>query len=218
MINKKLESLETIKRSTLYTKVERKNDSFLDLLERMKALNSPLEKEREFEPHHRSPLAKTMTDNWHNKRNSVIENWHINSRKDDRELKATNKPIAITYKDNKKDFGKDDLKKEGLKTILTQKKQNSSIEIMQYKDDTKRTTRIEDKGIVKEMIERMERQSKKETSSIRAICKKIDIGKDIEKDMIEKEKESNSLVNLVNKEARIIPRKVIVSKKKLMKD
>ena len=151
-----------------------------------------------------------MTDNWHNKRNSVIENWHIKSRKDDRELKATNRPIAITYKDNKKDFGKDDLKKEGLKTILTQKKQNSSIEIMQYKDDTKRTTRIEDKGIVKEMIERMERQSKKETSSIRAICKKIDIGKDIEKDMIEKEKESNSLVNLVNKEARIIPRKVIV--------
>ena len=36
--------------------------------------------------------------------------------------------------------------------------------------------------------------------------------------MIEKEKESNSLVNLVNKEARIIPRKVIVSKKKLAKD
>ena len=33
----------------------------------MKALNSELEKEREFEPHHRSPLAKTMTDNWHNK-------------------------------------------------------------------------------------------------------------------------------------------------------
>ena len=55
-----------------------------------------------------------MTDNWHNERNSVIENWH-NSRKDGRELKAIEKPIAITYKDNKKDFGKDDLKKEGLK-------------------------------------------------------------------------------------------------------
>ena len=39
MINKKLESLEIIERSILYTKVERKNDSFLDLLERMKALN-----------------------------------------------------------------------------------------------------------------------------------------------------------------------------------
>ena len=96
MINKKLESLETIERSTLYTKLERKNDSFLDLLERMKALNS----EREFEPHHRSPLTKTMT-----------ENWHINSsRKDDRELK----------------------------TIPTEKKQNSSIEIMQCKEDKKK--------------------------------------------------------------------------------
>ena len=46
-----------------------------------------------------------MTDNWHNEKNSVIENWHINSsRKDDRELKATERSIAITYKDNKKDF------------------------------------------------------------------------------------------------------------------
>ena len=104
-INKKLESLETVERSIINTKVERKSDSFLDLLERMKALNSKSEKEREFEPHHRSPLAKTMTDNRHNERNSVIENWH-NSRKDGRELKATERPIAITYKDNKKDYKK----------------------------------------------------------------------------------------------------------------
>ena len=46
-----------------------------------------------------------MTDNWHNEKNSIIENWHINSsRKDDRELKVTERPIVITYKDNKKDF------------------------------------------------------------------------------------------------------------------
>ena len=45
------------------TRVERKNDSFLDILERMKALNLELEKEREFEPHHRSTLAKTMINN-----------------------------------------------------------------------------------------------------------------------------------------------------------
>ena len=38
-INKKLEFLETVERSTIYTKLERKNDSFLDLLERMKTLN-----------------------------------------------------------------------------------------------------------------------------------------------------------------------------------
>ena len=58
IINKKLESLENIERSTIYTKIEIKNDSCLDLYERMKALNSPLEKERQFEPHHRSPLLR----------------------------------------------------------------------------------------------------------------------------------------------------------------
>ena len=63
MINKKLKSLETVERSITYTKVERKNDSFFNLLEKMKALNS----EREFEHHHKSPLAKTMIDNWHDR-------------------------------------------------------------------------------------------------------------------------------------------------------
>ena len=96
----------------------------MDLLERMKALNL----EREFEPQHRSPLTKTMTDNWHNERNSVIENWH-NSRKDGRELKAIEKPIAITYKDNKTYYEKDnknhDLK--DLKTTFTEKKDNSHM-------------------------------------------------------------------------------------------
>ena len=89
-----------------------------------------------------SPSVKTTTDNWHDERNSAIENWHINnSRKDDRELKATERPIAITYKDNKKDFEKDDLKKEDLKTLkitLTGKKETSAIEIMQQKNDIER--------------------------------------------------------------------------------
>ena len=53
-INKKLKSLEATERSII---VERKNDSFLDLYERLKALNSPLKNEREFEPHHRSSLT-----------------------------------------------------------------------------------------------------------------------------------------------------------------
>ena len=61
-INKKLESLEATERSII---VEREKDSFLDLYERLKALNSPLKNEREFEPHHRSSSAKAMTDNWH---------------------------------------------------------------------------------------------------------------------------------------------------------
>ena len=57
-INKKLESLKAVERSITNTKVERKSDSFLDLLERMKTLNSELEKKREFEPHHRSPYQR----------------------------------------------------------------------------------------------------------------------------------------------------------------
>ena len=89
-INKKLEFLETVEISIINTKVERKNDCFLDLLERMKALNSELEKEREFEPHHRSPLAKTAIDNWHNRQKNNLVNTDIsinmknskNSKKD----------------------------------------------------------------------------------------------------------------------------------------
>ena len=76
-INKKLESLKAVKRSITNTKVERKNDSFLDLLERMKDLNSELEKEREFEPHHRSPLAKTMIDNWHNRQTNNLVHTYL---------------------------------------------------------------------------------------------------------------------------------------------
>ena len=49
-----------------YTKVERKSNSLMDLLEKMKILNSPLEKEKNFEPHHKSPLVKTMIDDLHN--------------------------------------------------------------------------------------------------------------------------------------------------------
>ena len=70
-INKKLESLEAIERSVI---VERKNDSFLDLYERLKALNSHLKNEREFEPHHRSSLTQTMTDNWYINNNKKRRN------------------------------------------------------------------------------------------------------------------------------------------------
>ena len=50
-INKTLESLETEERSIMDTRLEKKSDSFLDLPEKLKALNSGWE----FEPHHRSP-------------------------------------------------------------------------------------------------------------------------------------------------------------------
>ena len=146
----------------------------------MKALNS----EREFEPHHRSPLTKTMTDNWHNERNSVIENQNINSnRKDDRELKATDRPIAITYKGNIKDFGKDDLKKECLKTILIEKKQNSSIEIMQCKEDKKKDfdERKDYIHVVKKMIEVEKETIQKNPSAIIQRKKLVIIDEDKEK-------------------------------------
>ena len=89
-INKKLESLETVERSITNTKVERKNDHFLDLLERMKAFNSELKKERKFEPHHRSLLAKTVIDNWHHRQKNNLVSTDIsinmtdikNSKKD----------------------------------------------------------------------------------------------------------------------------------------
>ena len=70
IINRKLESLENIDRSDIYTNVEKKNDSFLDLYERLKALNSPLKKESKFEPHHRSSFTETMKDNWYINSNS----------------------------------------------------------------------------------------------------------------------------------------------------
>ena len=54
------------------------------------------------------------------------------------------------------------------------------------------------------MIERMDRQNNKETSPIQTIRKKMNIDKDIEKDMIrkEKEKENDGFINLVNKERK----------------
>ena len=150
-----------------------------------------------------------MIDNWHNKRNSVIENWHINSsRKDDREIKAIERPIAITYKDNKKDFDErkgyshvvqkmieveKEVEKENknheLKDLFIEKKDNSHIEIVQDKLDV--TDGDKEKG--------MERQQGNSTltNSKETLRKKLDIEKDIEKekDMMRKEKENDSLVN-----------------------
>ena len=162
----------------------------MDLLEKLKALKS----KREFEPHHRSPLTKTMTDNWQNERNSVIENWHINSsRKDDRELKATERTIAID-KDNKKDFderkGYNHVVPKTMEVEKEVEKERNSIEILQKKK----------LDIINEDKEKgMERQQGNSTltNSKETLRKEIDIGKDIEKErnMIRKERENDSLVN-----------------------
>ena len=117
-INKKLESLETMERSITNTIVERKNDNFLDLLERMKALNSKLEKEREFEPHHRSPLAKTMINNWHNRQKNYLVSTDIYINMTD--IKNSKKDSLIETIDERNDI-------KTLKTTLTDDKEDSHI-------------------------------------------------------------------------------------------
>ena len=107
-------------------------------------------------------------------------------------------------------------------------KENSPIEIMQEKDDIERqksnnkkdglimerTTRIEDKGmirkgIVKEMLEKIERQNDNtiKLANIETLRKKLHIERDIERHMsrkeIEKERHnSDSLEKVVNKEEK----------------
>ena len=97
IINKKLESLENIDRSAIYTKVEKKSDSFLDLFKRMKALNLPLKQESKFEPHHRSSLIKTMTDNWHinNSRKDEIKMGLQILKATDRRVDRKTNPIHV---------------------------------------------------------------------------------------------------------------------------
>ena len=66
---------------------------FWTFMKIIKALN--LEQERNFEPHQRSSL---VTDNWHDRKNSglvSIDRFINSSRKDDRGLKVTERPIVI---------------------------------------------------------------------------------------------------------------------------
>ena len=145
-INKKLEYLETVERSITNSKVERKNDSFLDFLERMKVLNLELEKEtEEFEPHHRSPLAKTVIDNWHNRqKNNLSTDISINmtdiknSKKDSLietiDKRNDVKTLKTTLIDNKEDSHIVE-KKSGMIEV---EKEISPIEITQEEDDIER--------------------------------------------------------------------------------
>ena len=157
MINKKLESLETVERSITYTKVERKNDSFLDLLDRMKALNS----KREFEPHHRSPLTKPMTDNWHDRQKNKFV--------------STDRLINTTCR---KDDERNDLKK-----IMTKSKEDNCC-IMQKKSEVEKDVCPIEIVLEKHDIERQKnnkdslietrRQRNEENSAIQTIRKKMD--------------------------------------------
>ena len=145
-INKKLESLEAIERSTT---VERKNDrnnridSFLELYEKIKALNS--KQEGSFEPNQRLSL---VTNNWYDRKNNslVSTDRFINgSRKNDRGLKVTERPIVITYKDNKKDFDERKDYSQEVQKMIDVVKVRSSIERQENnnrKDDIIETIRI----------------------------------------------------------------------------
>ena len=69
----------------------------------MKVLNS----EREFEPHHRSPLAKTMIDNWNNRQKMT-------------DIKNSKKDNLIETSDERNDV-------KILKTTLTKSKEDGHI-------------------------------------------------------------------------------------------
>ena len=69
----------------------------------MKVLNL----EREFEPHHRSPLAKTMIDNWNNRQKMT-------------DIKNSKKDNLIETSDERNDV-------KILKTTLTESKEDGHI-------------------------------------------------------------------------------------------
>ena len=134
-----------------------------------------------------------MTDNWHKEKNSVIENQHINSsRKDDRKLitipteKKQNSCIEIMqYKeDNKKDYS------HVVQKMIEVEKERNSIETKQKKEldiiDEEKEKGMIRKGIVKEMLERIERQQCNSTltnSKDRTLRKELDIGKEREREI-----------------------------------
>ena len=150
--------MEATERSVI---VERKKDSFLDLYERLKALNSPLKNEREFEPHHRSSSTKTMTDSWYinnNSKKEIDKNLQTLKATDRRVDEETGpiKEIVTCIEDKRKDLIKE------RSTIINEDKERGTIR----------------KGMVKETLEKFERQNgeKKEV-----ILRKLDIKDEIDK-------------------------------------
>ena len=155
-INKKLESLEAIERSVT---VERKNDSFLDLYERLKALNSPLKNEREFEPHHRSSSTKTMTDNWYINNNRKDETGLQTLKATDIRVDRKTNPIeerVTRIEDKTENFIKERSNIDSVRDIINEDKERDKIR----------------KGMVKETLEKFERPNSENKEVIR---RKLDI-------------------------------------------
>ena len=162
--------------------VERKNDSFLDLYERLKALNSPLKNERDFEPQYRSSSTKTMTDSWYINNNSKEE-----IDKNLQTLKATERRVDEETGPIKERVTRIEDKRKGLI------KETSTIEsVRDIINEDKERGKIR-KGMVKETLEKFERQNGGKKEVIR---RKLDV-----KDEIEKVNNSNdSLKEMVEKQ------------------
>ena len=142
--------MEAIERSVTLERqkdssVERKKDSFLDLYERLKALNSPLKNEREFEPHHRSSSTKTMTDNWHINNNrkdeTGLQTLKANDIRVDRKIDPLTERVTRIESD---------------RNIVNEDKERDKIK----------------KGMVKETLEKFERPNSENKEVIR---RKLDI-------------------------------------------
>ena len=170
----------------------------------MKALNSPLKKEIEFEPHHRSPLTKTMTDNWHNRQKDNLTSTEISMNmidsgkdslidNDNNSLtnsKVTDRAISITYKDKEKD----ELKREtSLIGIMHEEKKRQNINNIKDKEMIK-------KGVVKEMKEMFER--KDSDSVVKVKVEKVVI-------VNKKDKKCNSLKEKIDERLKLIERSII---------
>ena len=138
-INKKSESLEATERSVI---VEKKNDSFLDLYERLKALNSPLKNEREFEPHHRLSSTKTMTHNWHINNNrkdeTGLQTLKAIDIKVDRKIDLVEERIT-RIEDKIENFIKERSNIDSVKDIINEDKERDKIKDIKEIRHTKET-------------------------------------------------------------------------------
>ena len=183
----------------------------------MKALNSPLKKEIEFEPHQRSSFTKTMTDNWciNDSLKEVVDKNLQTLKPTDRLVDEETGPIkerVTRMEDKTKDLTKEknSIENDRLKEMVEKqnnKEVSSSIQIIYKKLDIERqkslieTSKKESlheklidnnnktnrKGKVKEMLERIE--SQQTNSKDGTLRKGLDIGKDIvkQKNMIKKD-------------------------------
>ena len=185
--------MEATERSII---VEREKDSFLDLYERLKALNSPLKNEREFEPHHRSSSTKTMTDNWHINNNRKDEIGLQTLKATDIRVDRKSNPIVervTRIEDKRKNLIKERSTIESVRNITNEVKERDKIR----------------KGMVKEILEKFERPNSEKKE---VICRKLDeIDKvnnsnDSLKEMMEKHnnnKEVSSSIQIICKELEI---------------